>query len=197
MVSEAITTFLTSVKRLCPRLTHTELAYIKSGLTITELKPKEFYIKANTIQSGVGFVYRGLLRSFYIDSKGHDITVNFVCEGRYATHYTALITATPGRYHFQCVEPAIVVNLAYGHIQEGYDRYANIERYGRLIAEEVLKFQQKRLESFLFETAEQRYLSFVDENPELFNRVSLSHLSSYLGIERQTLTRIRQKLAAG
>ncbi len=70
-----------------------------------------------------------------------------------------------------------------------------IERFGRLIAEAVLKFQQKRIESFLFDTAEARYLEFIKENPGLFNRVSLSHLSSYLGIERQTLTRIRQKLA--
>jgi DNA-binding MarR family transcriptional regulator len=70
-----------------------------------------------------------------------------------------------------------------------------LERYGRLVAEEVLKFQQKRIESFLFETAEQRYLNFVKEQPELLSRVSLSHLSSYLGIERQTLTRIRKKLA--
>jgi CRP/FNR family transcriptional regulator len=53
----------------------------------------------------------------------------------------------------------------------------------------------QRIESFLFETAEQRYLEFMSENPDLYHRVSVSHLSSYLGIERQTLTRIRQKLA--
>jgi DNA-binding MarR family transcriptional regulator len=54
--------------------------------------------------------------------------------------------------------------------------------------------QQKRIESFLFENAETRYLEFVQENPDLFNRVSLSHLASFLGIERQSLTRIRKKL---
>ena len=54
--------------------------------------------------------------------------------------------------------------------------------------------QQKRIEGFLFENAETRYLEFVKENPDLFNRVSLSHLASFLGIERQSLTRIRKKL---
>jgi len=58
-----------------------------------------------------------------------------------------------------------------------------------------LKFQQKRIESFLFETAEERYLDFIKDNPDLINRVSISHLSSSLRIERQTLTRIRKKLA--
>lgn len=98
-------------------------------------------------------------------------------------------------YHFQCMEPTLIVNLPYEHIQEGYDRFPGIERYGRLIAEEVLKLQQRRIEGFLFGTAEQRYLEFIAEDADLFNRVSLTHLSSYLGIERQTLTRIRQKMA--
>ena len=190
-------TYLNAVRTLCPNVSHTALNYLKSGLRVVELQPKHFFIHANVIQQEIGFVFQGLIRAFYIDNQGHEITVNFVQENRYATHYTAFITRTPGKYYFQCIEPTILVNLSYDHIQTGYDKFPDIERYGRLIAEEVLKFQQKRIESFLFDTAEQRYLDFIKENPDLFNRVSLSHLSSFLGMERQTLTRIRQKLAKG
>lgn len=190
-------TYLNAVRTLCPNVSHTALNYLKSGLRVVELQPKHFFIHANVIQQEIGFVFQGLIRAFYIDIQGNEITVNFVQENRYATHYTAFITRTPGKYYFQCIEPTILVNLSYDHIQTGYDKFPDIERYGRLIAEEVLKFQQKRIESLLFDTAEQRYLDFIKENPDLFNRVSLSHLSSFLGMERQTLTRIRQKLAKG
>lgn len=190
-------TYINAVRTLCPNVSHTALNYLKSGLRVVELQPKHFFIHANVIQQEIGFVFQGLIRAFYIDNQGNEITVNFVQENRYATHYTAFITRTPGKYYFQCIEPTILVNLSYDHIQTGYDKFPDIERYGRLIAEEVLKFQQKRIESFLFDTAEQRYLDFIKENPDLFNRVSLSHLSSFLGMERQTLTRIRQKLAKG
>lgn len=190
-------TYLNAVRTLCPNVSHTALNYLKSGLRVVELQPKHFFIHANVIQQEIGFVFQGLIRAFYIDNQGNEITVNFVQENRYATHYTAFITRTPGKYYFQCIEPTILVNLSYDHIQTGYDKFPDIERYGRLTAEEVLKFQQKRIESFLFDTAEQRYLDFIKENPDLFNRVSLSHLSSFLGMERQTLTRIRQKLAKG
>ena len=190
-------TYLNAVRTLCPNVSHTALNYLKSGLRVVELQPKHFFIHANVIQQEIGFVFQGLIRAFYIDNQGNEITVNFVQENRYATHYTAFITRTPGKYYFQCIEPTSLVNLSYDHIQTGYDKFPDIERYGRLIAEEVLKFQQKRIESFLFDTAEQRYLDFIKENPDLFNRVSLSHLSSFLGMERQTLTRIRQKLAKG
>ncbi|MFN9379755.1 MAG: Crp/Fnr family transcriptional regulator [Bacteroidota bacterium] len=197
LLEKAVNTYLNAVRTLCPNVSYTALNYLKSGLRVVELQPKHFFIHANVIQQEIGFVFQGLIRAFYIDIQGNEITVNFVQENRYATHYTAFITRTPGKYYFQCIEPTILVNLSYDHIQTGYDKFPDIERYGRLIAEEVLKFQQKRIESLLFDTAEQRYLDFIKENPDLFNRVSLSHLSSFLGMERQTLTRIRQKLAKG
>jgi CRP-like cAMP-binding protein len=186
---------LNSVSTLCPKVTKAELEYLESGLTITELKSKHFYIHANTIQKEIGFVFSGLLRAFYVDKDGNEISVNFIKEGRYATHYSALITQTPCKYYFQCLEPSIIVSIPYKHIQDGYNKFPNLERYGRLVAEEVLKMQQRRIESFLFENAETRYLDFINENPDLFNRVSLSYLSTFLGIERQSLTRIRKKLA--
>ncbi len=193
-MKEAIDTYLSSIKSLCPKISGEELDYFKTCLTITEFQPKDFFINANAIQQEIGYVFNGLLRAFYVDEKGNEITVNFIPENRYATHYSAFISRTPSKYYFQCLEPTVLVNLSHEHIQAGYERFSNIDRYGRLIAESVLKFQQKRIESFLFETAEQRYLNFIKENQSLFNRVSLSHLSSYLGIERQTLTRIRQRL---
>jgi CRP-like cAMP-binding protein len=194
-LKESIASFLNSVNTLCPKVTKDELEYLQSGLTVIELKSKHFYIHANTIQKEIGFVFSGLIRAFYIDNNGNEISVNFISEGKYATHYSALITQTPCKYYFQCIEPSIIVIIPYKHIQEGYNKFPNLERYGRLVAEEVLKVQQRRIESFLFDNAETRYLDFVKENPDLFNRVSLSYLASFLGIERQSLSRIRNKLA--
>ncbi len=194
-MKDAIDAYLSSVKTLCPKVTTAELDYLISGLTVSELKQKHFYLHANTIQKEIGFVYSGLLRAFYIDDNGNQISVNFIRENRYITHYPAFITQTPSKYYFQCLEPTIVVNLPYEHIQESYNRFPILERYGRLVAEEALKILHRRIESFLFDNAETRYLDFIEENPDLFNRVSLSYLSSYLGIERQSLTRIRKRMA--
>jgi CRP-like cAMP-binding protein len=164
-------------------------------LTVRELKPRDFFIRANTVQQEIGFVFSGLLRAFFVDNNGREISVNFIREGKYATHYAAFISQIPSKYAFQCIEPSVIVRLSYRHIQDGYNHYPGLERYGRLIAEEVLKSQQRRIEGFLFDNAETRYLDFIHENPDLFGRISLSYLSSYLGIERQSLTRIRKKLA--
>ncbi len=188
-------TFLDVIANFCPKLTAAELNHFAQGMTISELKNKEFYIRGGDIQKHIGFVYQGLLRAYYIDAKGNEITIRFAPENAYATDYSAFVNQEPSKYFIQCIEPSVIVNLSYACIQSGYENFPGFERFGRLIAEKVLKTQQKRIESFLFDNAEERYLDFVKRNPDMFNRVSLSYLSTFLGIERPSLSRIRKKLA--
>ncbi|WP_353088556.1 Crp/Fnr family transcriptional regulator [Flavobacterium sp.] len=193
-MTEVFQTYLETVRAICPQVSEVELNYIKSGLTISELKTKQIYISANTIQKEIGFVYSGLLRGYYIDNNGSQISIKFIRENEFAIDFSAFIEQKPSMYYFQCIEPSIIVNIPYQHIQLGYEKFPVMERYGRLIAEEVLKILQKRIESFLLGNAEQRYLKFLEEYPDLVKRVSISNLSSFLGIERQSLTRIRKKI---
>jgi CRP-like cAMP-binding protein len=67
-----------------PQSKKDELEYLQSGLTVYKLKSKHFYIHANTIQKEIGFVFSGLLRAFYVDKGGNEISVNFIRERRYA-----------------------------------------------------------------------------------------------------------------
>lgn len=194
-MTKAIQTYLKTVKHLCPQAESDALNFLERGLTISTLADKHFYIQANTTQNNVGFIFSGLLRAFYIDDSGNEITIRFVKENDFATNYVSFISQKPSRYYFQCIEPCEIVNISYQLMQEAFAKFPSLEKYGRLIAEEILKIQQHRIESFLFDNAETRYLDFIKENPNLFNRVSLSYLSSYLGIERQSLTRIRKKLS--
>jgi len=71
-----------------------------------------------------------------------------------------------------------------------------MEKFGRLVAENIIRILENRMESFHFKNAEERYLDFIKANPNLFNRVSLTHLSTYLGIARPSLSRIRKKLGS-
>jgi CRP/FNR family transcriptional regulator len=186
--------FLKSVSAICPDLTNSELSYFASRLTIKELKKKDLFLESGKIQKAIGYIAKGLTRSFFIDQEGNEITVGFYSEGDYATHYPAFISQKPSRYSIQCLEPTTMVCLSFEDMQLIYQQSPGFEKYGRLITEGILNRQQARIESFIFQTAEERYLDFIEHEPTLFNRISLSLLCSYLGIERQTLTRIRQKL---
>ena len=184
-----------TITQLNPKLTAEEWDYFESGLVTEQYRPKSFYMEAGKKNHQFGFVTSGLIRGYYINELGEEITITFEKEGGWVTDYPSLLLHKPSHYNFQCLEPSTIISVPIAYIQRGYDLFIGFERNGRLIAEEVLKQQQKRIESFQFDSAEQRYLDFVNENPQLFNRISLTHLSSYLGIERPSLSRIRKKLA--
>lgn len=180
---------------LNPQMNQDALGYLLQSCTFSAYKNKEEIIKPLERQQNLYFLTSGLVRGYYIDDKGNDFTIRFINNQGWITHYTALLSNTPSKYTFQCLEDCSVIKLPFEKINEGYDQFPSLERLGRLIAESVLKTQQKRLASFQFFNAEERYLEFLDNYPKLFNRVSLSHLCTYLGIQRQSLTRIRRKIA--
>ena len=180
--------------KVCPNLNAEEIDFLCSRVEITNLKANKLFLKAGGIQESVGFTFKGLLRSFYINEKGEEITISFFKENNYVTDYSAFLSQKPSKYFIETLEPCILINISFTTLQKCYSNYKNAERHGRLIAERHLTLRQDRIDSFLFENTEQRYLNFISQNKDLINRISLTHLSSFLGVSRQTLTRIRRKL---
>ncbi len=193
-IIKPIQAYSNALRKICPELNSNEINFHTNKVTITNLKAKKIYLIAGEIQESLGFVFKGLLRIFYINNTGEEITVTFVKENFYAADYNAFISQTPSKYYIQTIEPCLLVNISFNLIQESYSKYKSFEKFGRLIAENYLNIRQNRIESFLFENAEQRYINFISKNKDLLNRVSQTHLSSFLGIKRQTLTRIRKKM---
>lgn len=194
-MSNEIKLYLNFIKSFCPEISEQELYAFSTFLVEQKFNKKDMIFSTGQVQKKMGFITNGLVRSFFIDENGNEKTIRFHFENAFVTHYVAFLIQQPSKYTYICLEPTTIVTMSYDDLQLAYKTLPSIQKYGRIMAEEILKMQQYRIESFLFLTAEERYLDFTNQNPDLFNRVSLSHLSSYLGIERQTLTRIRQKLA--
>ncbi|WP_336067890.1 Crp/Fnr family transcriptional regulator [Mesoflavibacter sp. CH_XMU1404-2] len=171
-----------------------EKDFIAKDLGLITLKKGDCFLKAGKTQDKMGFISEGLIRRFYINEKGNKITTGFTKELEFVTDYPAFIRQIPTKYFLQCLEPTTIVTLPYQTIQDSYSKFKNSDTQGRLIAEKVLTILSDRVESFLFNTAEERYLKFISENPDLLQRISLTHLSSFLGIERQSLSRIRKNI---
>jgi len=142
----------------------------------------------------VVFLSQGLVRAFYLTDKGDEKTSWFIGENEFITDYPSFLTESPSQYFFETLEPCITVFLPKKAIDKGYETYPSLQKYGRLVAEYIIGVQQERIESLLFKSAKQRYIEFLKSPQNLINRVSQKHLASFIGIERQSLTRIRKQL---
>lgn len=178
-----------------PDLSKDAAEFTRSFLILQKYEKKAFLFKSGEVQKELCYVCKGLLRKYYINEKGNNITTSFICERGYATDYPSFLRQIPSKFYIECLEPSVMIKMPYKKLQEAYLKYKESEMYGRLMAEKVLTKETDRLESFLFQNAEERYLSFLENNKEMINRISLSHLASYLGMKRQSLSRIRSKLA--
>jgi len=68
------------------------------------------------------------------------------------------------------------------------------ETFGRLLAQEAFNVTIERIESFIFKSPEERYLDLIKYHPDIFNAIPLYHISSYLGIQGPSLSRIRKRI---
>ncbi len=193
---KTLQTFKSALTSIYPDLEENEWQYLSENTNTVALPSKSILIEENIIQQHLFFMTSGLVRGFYVDDQGEEITIRFIHHAGWITHYSALISKRPSTYIFQTLEPSECLALPFIAVEEGYKKFKGLEKFGRLIAENVLQLQQKRIEQFQFLSAEERYLAFIEDYPELFHRVSISHLCTYLGIKRQSLTRIRKKLAS-
>ena len=193
-MEKAIQNYLNFFKQVIPELTHDELEFIKSKIVILKFKKKQVYVQHSIIQNSIGYVYSGLIRSYFIDKNGKEVNTAFYYENEFAIDYVSCINKQRTKYTLECIEDSVIVSLSYDTVQEMFKNYKNFANLGRKVAEWALEVRTNKFESFLYENAEERYLRFILENPTAINRISLMHISSYLGIERQSLSRIRSKI---
>ena len=189
-----IAQYINSIINLCPDISAEALELYTSALRISRYERKDFYINRGDIQASTGYVLNGLVRAFYIDTKGNEINVAFIKENGYVIHYGASVRQEPSKYYFQCIEPTVMIDIPLDHVRICCARFAPMEHYLRLIIEQELYYKQQRIDSFIFENGEERYKRFLFENPDLMKRLTVSQLASYLGMERQSLTRIRKRI---
>ena len=87
------------------------------------------------------------------------------------------------------------IAFRYADVQRAYGQSRNWERFGRLMAEQVYQQVNERIELLQFLSPEQRYEHVVATQPDLLTHISQFHLSSYLGVTPESLSRIRKRLS--
>lgn len=186
--------YLQHVRQIYPLLREDELAFFTQGLLVQELPPKALFRQAGEPAHTMAYIANGLIKAFYVDENGSQININFLREGMYAGDYLAFAKQQPSKYSFQCLEYCTLVHFSHAHREECVAKIPAIEGYFRRMIEQAFLNYLQRTESFLLADAQQRYLHFLQTQPDLFRRLSISDLCSYLGIQRQTLTRIRKNM---
>lgn len=157
--------------------------------------PKGAYLLApGQVCEHVFFARSGLLRLYYVDAEGREVNCRFTAAPGFLTDFQSFLSQQPSRYYWQALQASEVLAFRHADVQRLYRESAGWERFGRLMAEYVYQQVNERLELLQFMTPTQRYEHLRATRPALLGQVSQFQLASYLGIQPESLSRIRRRL---
>lgn len=146
--------------------------------------------KAGCLNHYIYFIQKGCTRT-YLLVDGKEITNWFSREGDITFSSNALYHGTEGFEYVEVLENSVIFSMPIKALNKLYERNIEVVNWSRIIHQEVLLEMQTLRIDRLSHTSKERYDKFVQNNPDLINRVNLGYIASYLGMTQQHLSAIR------
>lgn len=158
------------------------------------LKKEMLQVSGGICQYNI-FVEKGVLRSFYVDEKGNEHTIQFAVEGWWITDLASFLTQSTSIYTIQALEDSEVLLLTSATREALMEQVPLFERYQRLLLQNAYVANQERINSVLTASVEEKYVQLLHRYPNIVQRVPQHMIASYLGCTPATLSRVRRKIS--
>ena len=142
--------------------------------------------------SGYFFLSEGFLRVFTFDTNGNDVTTYFYSQDRVVFDAASFFLKLPSTENIQAMTECKVYVTNFEKLNELFHSVAAFREFGRqMIVNEFVAYKQRTL-AMINQSAEERYLTLMEANKDVFRYASIKHIASYLGISDRTLNRVRK-----
>jgi CRP-like cAMP-binding protein len=178
------------------QLDSTETDFFLSLLQHKTIKRKEFLLKQGEISRTDNFIIKGCLRMYTIDDSGVDQIIMIGVEDWWIDDLYSFLTGSPATYFIDALENTEVLQITKNNLDKLFERVTKFERFFRIIFQNFIISQFKRIDQSLSYTAEQKYLEYIRKYPHIHQRVSQKQISSYLSITPVFLSMLRKKIAS-
>ena len=173
-------------------LSDEEFAAIRPYFERRSYKKHQYLLQAGDAAPYEFFVLKGLLKASYSDPAGKVHILQFALEGWWISDVTAFNLHTPALLSIDCVEDAQVLFISFDKKEQLCAASRKMEYFFRKKYTAGNAALQRRLLFLLSASATERYQLLLQQYPELYQRVPKSLLAAYLGVTRETLSRLSQ-----
>jgi len=153
-------------------------------------KKGELVHNADTICKKSYFIQKGLLRTYFIKD-GKEISEYFSSENEWVNSPRSFMKQQIDIYYIDALEQTECFCLNVKDLVFLFDNFPEMERYARLSMGTVFGHYLERITSMRFTKAKEKYQHFCETYHDIYHRIPLGMISSYLGITQETLSRIR------
>lgn len=166
---------------------------IKSHFAFRRLRKRQYFLQEGGVCKHFAFIVKGALRQYYVDEKGIERFVQLAIENWWVGDRESWVTLSPSRYTIDAWEDSELFLITNEDLLKLIKLVPSIMEVMRKMDERNNIATQKRITSSISYTSERRYADFVNEYPELVQRFPQHVIASYIGVTKDTLSRIRKQ----
>lgn len=167
-------------------------AAIQAGIKREHFPSRHLLLRPGQVARQIHFIEQGLVHGFgiYRDRK---VSSWFMREGDFVISVVSFITQSPSTESVELLEPSVVDSLSYDSLQQLYQQFPEFNRIGRMLTEKYYVLSEQRAHGLRTGNAAERYAHLLRDFPDIFQRVQVKQIASYLGIVPETLSRLRAR----
>ena len=140
------------------------------------------------------FVVQGCFRMYSVDNKGVEHNIEFAAENNWIADIGSFHSGKPGKLFIEAIESSVILQIEKQDLYFLYQSIPKLDRIFKVIIENKFVELQNRVLQNISSTAQQRYLSFLEQYPGLALRLPNTQIASYLGITPEFLSKIRSEI---
>jgi len=147
------------------------------------------------LQNGnILFLEKGLARLFYFNERGEEVTAWLIKEANFVSYIDLPDRVGFSEYQLSFIEDSLLYSISWEDLFGLIDKDPSLSRQPLRVILKYLLFWQERSYILQFHTAEERYNRLMESDPDLFLRVPLHYIASYLNMRPATLSRLRSNV---
>lgn len=159
-----------------------------------KIKRRQFILQEHDVCKHYTFVAEGCFKKFQIDQKGTQHNLQFIAENDWIMEIDSFYNEKPSRVFIEAIEPSIILQITKPNLLALFANPKYNRNFKVIIENRFVELENRVLQT-ISSTAEERYLTFLDQYAELSQRLPNTQIASYLGITPEFLSKIRKELA--
>ncbi len=174
-------------------LTEGEIDLIEGFFTPKKFRKRQYFLQEGEVCKYTAFITKGAMRQYRVDEKGEEHIIKLFIENWWASDRESLMNHTPSIYFIDAWEDTEALLVTKTDLSDLADRIHTLSEWLRKLDANFAIASQKRITAAISMSAEERYYDLEKTNPAFLQRFPQHIIASYLGINRETLSRIRSR----
>jgi len=174
-------------------LSREEFDAISPYFEIRKFDKRTKVLKIGETDNYFNIIMKGIARK-YLMVKKKEVTIQLSTEGHMIHSELSFNLQQPSDCIIETIEPVTFLSMSYDNIQLIYQKFPKTEKLGRMIITEMFIKKDQRDFKQLNRTTRERFLEYMQNHPDMLQRVPQKYLASYLNIKPETFSRLKHLL---